>query len=135
MKKLVLYILITGTMILSAACSFQKDDTKKIRDIDFTVVDPIDLPEEMESRIEELKEDVFEITYGDQGYLYIAKGYGQKDITGYSVSVSECYETTNLICIKTELSGPSQEEEIMEKSTYPYVVIKMEYTDKNVKFE
>ena len=46
MKKQVLYILIVVCMVLSTACSMQKDDTKKVRDIDFTVVDSIDLPED-----------------------------------------------------------------------------------------
>lgn len=135
MKKLVLYILIAGCMLFSAACAIQKDDTKKIRDVDFTVVEVIDQPEELSTRIEELKGDPFEITYGDAGYLYIAKGYGKQEMTGYSVQVLECFETKNLICFKTELSGPPKDEEVLEKETYPYVVIKMEYTEKDVLFE
>ena len=135
MKKQVLYILIVVCMVLSTACSMQKDDKKKVRDIDFTVVDSIDLPEEISAQIEELKEGTFEITYGDNGYLYIAKGYGKQESTGYSVSVQECYETKNTICMKTELSGPPKDEEILDKETYPYIVIKIEYTDKNVVFD
>ena len=135
MKKQVLYILIVVCMVLSTACSMQKDDTKKVRDIEFTVVDSIDLPEEIRAQIEELKEGTFEITYGDNGYLYIAKGYGKQESTGYSVSVQECYETKNTICMKTELSGPPKDEEILDKETYPYIVIKIEYTDKNVVFD
>ena len=135
MKKQVLYILMVVCMVLSTACSMQKDDTKKVRDSDFTVVDSIDLPEEISAQIEELKEGTFEITYGDNGYLYIAKGYGKLESTGYSGSVQECYETKNPICMKTELSGPPKDEEILDKETYPYIVIKIEYTDKNVVFD
>ncbi len=138
MKKLALYILMAGCTLLFSACSFQKDDMKKLRDIDFTVVGENELPEEMKEMkemIEEQKKDLFEITYGEKGCLYVAKGYGKQETTGYSVSVKECYETENIIYLKTEFSGPPPEEEILEEETYPYIVIKMEYTDKNVVFE
>ena len=45
------------------------------------------------------------------------------------------YETENAVYIQTELLGPSKEEKITEKQTYPYVVVKMEWIDKNIIFE
>lgn len=135
MKKLCLYVLIMGCILLFTACSVQKDSTKKIRDTDFTVVDARDVPEELKSQIEEKKAETFELTYADEGYLYIARGYGKQETSGYSVEVIECYETSNTICIKTNLLGPPKEEEILEKPTYPYVVIKLEYSEKSIVFE
>ncbi len=122
-------------MCILSGCAIQKDDTKKLRDVEFTVVDELDYPEELRERLEELKKGSFEIAYGDQGYLYIAKGYGKQETTGYSVGVKECYETKNTICMKTELLGPPKDGQILDKETYPYVVIKMEYSDKNVVFD
>ena len=75
------------------------------------------------------------LNYGYKGYLYIARGYGTKKTTGYSVEVFQCYETGNSVVIKTGLQGPGKKEEILKKKTYPYVVIKMEYTDKQVVFK
>lgn len=135
MKKRVWCLLAVLCLCLLTGCAMQKDDTEKLREVEFTVVDELDYPEKLREKLEELKAGSFEITYGDQGYLYIAKGYGKQETTGYSVQVKECYETENTICMKTELSGPPKDEQILEKTTYPYVVIKMEYSEKNVVFD
>ena len=37
--------------------------------------------------------------------------------------------------MKTNLIGPPKDEEIIEESTYPYVVVKIEYIEKDVVFE
>jgi len=116
-------------------CSVQKDDMEKLRDIEFTVIDEEKLPVELKEYIDEVKKEPFEITYGDEGYLYIAKGYGTKETSGYSIEVKECFETTNIICVRTNLLGPPKDEEIHEEETFPYIVLKIEYSDKSVVFE
>ncbi|MCI9168404.1 MAG: protease complex subunit PrcB family protein [Dorea sp.] len=135
MKKTALYILLTGCMLFLCACSVQKEDKEKLRDIDFTVVDSYDAPEELQKKIDEKKEKTFEISYADNGYLYIARGYGSQDTSGYSVEVKECFEAKDGIYLKTNLLGPPKTEEIIEGKTYPYVIVKMEYSDKNVVFD
>ena len=74
-------------------------------------------------------------SYADQGELYLAVGYGTRPTSGYSIKVKALYETENAVYIQTELLGPSKEEKITEKQTYPYVVVKMEWIDKNIIFE
>lgn len=120
---------------LLAGCSVTKTDKDKIRDIEFTVVDVQDIPEELAAQIEEAKAEPFRLTYGDNGYLYIARGYGTKDTSGYSVEVPECYETSNAICMESSLIGPDKAEKVLKKPTYPYAVIKLEYSDKDVIFD
>ena len=122
-------------LCLLCGCSVKTDDEEKIRDIDFTVVDKQEIPEELEEFIKEQGEEAFEITFGDEGYLYIVKGYGRQESTGYSIEVEECYETSKLIHVKTSLLGPPKGEDILEKETFPYIVIKIEYSEKNVTFE
>ena len=122
-------------LCLLCGCSIKTDDEEKIRDIDFTVVDKQEIPEELEEFISEQGKEAFEITFGDEGYLYIVKGYGRQESTGYSIEVEECYETSALIHIRTTLHGPSKGEDILEKETFPYIVIKIEYSEKNVVFE
>lgn len=132
MKK---YLVLAGCLFFLCGCSVQKDDMEKIRDIEFTVIDEAKLPVELKDYLEEAKQDPFEITYGDEGYLYIAKGYGKKDTSGYSIEVEECFETSNVICVRTNLLGPPKGEEILEEETFPYIVLKIEYSDKSVVFE
>ena len=108
---------------------------RELRDIEFTVTEKQDIPEELEEMIAERKEEGFQLSYADQGELYLAVGYGTRPTSGYSIKVKALYETENAVYIQTELLGPSKEEKITEKQTYPYVVVKMEWIDKNIIFE
>ena len=133
MKKWSLVIFLS--VICLCGCMIQNEEETKLRDVEFTVMDEREIPQELKDNIEEQKEDVFGITYGDDGYLYIAKGYGAKETSGYSVEVVQCFETEHTICLETNLIGPPKEEEVAETETYPYIVIKTEYSDKFVEFE
>lgn len=132
MRKILVLI---PCMFLLWGCSVQKDDMEKLRDIEFTVIDEEKLPVELKEYIDEAKREPFEITYGDEGYLYIAKGYGTKGTSGYSIEVEECFETSNVISVRTNLLGPPKDEEIEEIETFPHIVLKIEYSDKSVVFE
>lgn len=135
MKKIISFILCATFLIALAGCSAETLATEKLRDIDFTVVDEDDIPEELEEMIDEKEEQPFKLTYADNGELYIAVGYGEQPTTGYSIQVTELYESKNAIYIHTNLIGPSNDEKILERKTHPYIVVKMEYVDKNVVFE
>lgn len=117
------------------ACSVETEDKKKIGDVDFTVVPEEGIPEELKKIIEERKEEIFKTTYTDKDNLYIVVGYGKQPTGGYSIRVSELYKTKNGMYIKTEFIGPSKNEEVPQTVTYPFIVVKMDYTDKSVIFK
>ena len=134
MKKICKILLLSLGLLVLTACSVKKTEEERLRDVEFTVLDHDEIPEEFLAEIEASKEEPMMLTYGDKGYLYAARGYGVQDTTGYSVKVEQCYETKNGIRVVTSLLGPEKEEKILKKKTCPYVVIKMEYTDKEVEF-
>lgn len=125
---LVLASLLTG-------CSVENTDPVKLKDLEFTVVENAEVPEELLTIIEEKKSANFKLTYEDGGYLYIVVGYGEQNTGGYSIAVKELFLTSNAIYIDTNLIGPSKEEKITEAASYPYIVIKTEYLDKSVVFQ
>ena len=135
-KRLFLFL---GAACLAAALlsgSVTHSGTEeKLRDLEFTVLDKEDVPQEMKQMIEEEKAEPFRLTYTDQGSLYIAEGYGAQLTTGYSVEVTGLYETEDEIRIHTSLLGPEKGEEIKEITTFPYVVVQLGAIDKNVIFE
>jgi len=135
MKKFVLAILCISLLCIAAGCAAEKLSTEKLRDIEFTVVPKKDIPEELKKMIDEKGEDPFKLTYSDNGELYIAVGYGKQPTSGYSIEVKELYETKNAIYIHTNLIGPAKDEKILERATFPYIVVKVEFIDKNVVFE
>ena len=134
MKKGIILIscLIIGLNLFG--CSTQTDRTEKLRDLEFTVLDKDDIPESFIEEITDRVEKGFKLTFEDQGYLYIAEGYGKQETSGYSIEVAEIYETENAIYVQTDLIGPSNDEKIVERPTYPYIVLKTESIDKNLVF-
>lgn len=136
MPKRFLLSVLAGMICLAAtACSVEKVSEEKLKDLEYTVVASDEIPEELMTQIEEEKKEPMTLTYGDKGYLYIAKGYGAQETSGYSIEMKELYETENSICIKTELLGPDKSEQILEKETYPYIVVKIEENEKYVVFQ
>lgn len=127
-----MFIVLLSVAVVSA-CGIEKVSHKKTNDVDFTVVAEIEMPNEVKQVIEERKETPFKVTYSDNQYTYIIVGYGKQKYEGYSIKVKELYETKNAICVKTEFSGPEEYTNTQVES-YPYIVIKIEYTDKNVVF-
>lgn len=135
MKKTISTILLSAILFLLCACSVEKTSVEKIRDIEFTVTEEKNIPEELTDMIKEKEGVPFKLTYADQGTLYIAEGYGEQPTSGYSIAVKECFETKNAIYLHTNLIGPTKDEKIVDTKTYPYIVIKMEFIDKNVVFQ
>lgn len=135
MKRLVWIFLCTMLCGMLWGCTVRKVNTTKQKDIEFTVLQKEEIPKTLAEQIAERQKEAFQITYAEEGYLYIACGYGKQSYSGYSVAVKSCYETEQGIWVHTNLIGPSREEEILETETYPYIVIKMEDQDKQVYFE
>ena len=132
--KRVFICCVTAAVFL-AGCVVKHEDTQKLRDLDFTVLNPEDAPRELQEMISEEERHPFCLTYADQGILYIAEGYGEQPTTGYSVEVRELYETEDAVHVRTNLLGPEKGEEIREIATYPCVVIQLEYIEKDVLFD
>ena len=86
-----------------SGCVRQTDTSEKLRDLEFTVLDKESVPSELSQVIEEKKEEPFQLSYGDQGVLYIAEGYGGQPTSGYSVEVNSLYENGSAFCIHTSL--------------------------------
>ena len=117
------------------ACSVEKEDLQKVRDLEFTVVGETDLPEELKNVIGEKKMAPFKLTYTDDQNLYIVVGYGEQETGGYSISVKELYLTENAIVADTELLGPESAEQAGTEKSYPYIVVKTEYLEEPVIFQ
>ena len=136
-KVLLVVALLTWVFVVRflTACSVEKDDLKKVRDLEFTVVGETDLPEELKQVIGEKKTAPFKMTYTDDQNLYIAVGYGEQENGGYSISVRELYLTENAIVADTELLGPESAEQTGAEKSYPYIVVKTEYLEEPVIFQ
>lgn len=116
-------------------CRSEKEDGKKVRDLDFTVVGENEVPEELGKIIAQKKEKPFKLTYGDGADMYIVIGEGPQKGGGFSVSVNELYLTDNSIVIKTVLMGPEKNEASGMDTSYPVLVVKTQFMEQPVVFQ
>ena len=117
MKRIKMFLTVIAVTMLLSGCSFGT----------------------IEEEIKEAGKKEMWISYADTGkeetYLYVVRGYGTQQTTGYSIEVNACYETVDTVVIRTTLQGPEKKEKIHKKKTYPYIVIKMPYTEKQIIYE
>lgn len=102
MRKICLLLL---TALLFCGCGIEKQSPKKLKSLDFTVLAPEEMPEELLNVLEEKKTSPFKVTYKDEGYLYICEGYGEQKSSGYSIAVKDLYLTENAVYVDTGIAG------------------------------
>ena len=134
MKKSFLALMIFIAVVISG-CGRIGEDRNGETPVDFTVVEKTAVPEEFLTSIEQAKAEEFTMTAAIDGYLYIAVGYGQQPTGGYSIRVDSMNEGNDSITLHTTLLGPGSGEAVNKMATYPYIVLKIENTDKNIIFQ
>lgn len=122
-------------LIFLSGCSMQTNQTEKLQDLEYTIVEEADLPEELRTILEEKKKESFKLTYEAEDSLYLCVGYGEQATGGYSISVNELYLSENAIYFDTNLIGPEPSEPATEAVSYPYLAVKTAYLDKPVVFQ
>ena len=136
LKKVSISVLTAALLLCGlSGCSIEESNGTKVRDLDYTVVEEADLPEELAAIIEEKKAADFKTTYELEDEIYIVRGYGEQDTGGYSISIRDLYLTTNAVLFDTELIGPRKGETTSQSPSYPYIVVKLKNQDKSIIFE
>ena len=133
-KRIKIICLLAAAMFLLSGCGSGGGE-EKVRDLDFTVVEDKSIPQELAKLIEEKKLNEFRLTYTDDDSLYLVTGFGEQETGGYSISVNDCYLTETSIVFDTSLLGPSKEETVQQKPSYPYIVVKTEKREEPVIFK
>lgn len=125
-KKLLLFFCLCGIFVCFTGCMQAEKELKKIKDLEFTVVEEADVPKELLAKINEKKAEPFGMTYTDAGYVYIAQGYGEQPCGGYSIAVKELYLSEEMIVFQSELIGPGENDLVNRAATHPYIVVKIQ---------
>lgn len=135
MKKRLKGLCLIVTMVFLLTGCGAKAGEEKVRDLEFTVMDEKSIPQELAKLIEEKKLNAFRLTYTDDDSLYLVTGFGEQETGGYSISVNDCYLTETSLVFDTSLLGPSKEETVQQKPSYPYIVVKTEKREEPVVFQ
>ena len=134
MKKIIL-LMLTICLVFTGCTVSKEESSEKISDVDFTVVEDIDVPKEVKEVIEERKTNPFQVAYTMNEGTYIIVGYGEQATGGYSITADELYLAEDGVHVKTTLLGPDKDVTVDAKVSYPYIVLKTEVTEEDVIFE
>ncbi|MCD7745152.1 MAG: protease complex subunit PrcB family protein [Lachnospiraceae bacterium] len=104
-------------------------------EVDFAVVTPEDIPQELLTIIEENKEKEMRLTWTDGEEMYLIRGDGKQATGGYSIGIAECTEDEDCLWFDTRLIGPQDEEALSKEPSWPYLVVKIAATQKEVIIE
>ena len=78
-----------AVMLLFTGCSFGTLKEQKTGEIEYEIVKKEEIPEKLKEEIAEAEKSEMWISYADTGnegrYLYIVRGYGRQETTGYSI--------------------------------------------------
>ena len=132
-KRLFSLMAVLGCVVCIQGCTLCEEE-EKLRDVDYTVVCPEDVPQELGDEIAGVKAQEFQISYDDGEYLYIARGYGSRNTSGYNISVKDMYITEHTLVLDTEITGPREGEDVVEKKTMPYIIVKTESMERQIVF-
>ena len=136
LKKVSISVLTAALLLCGlSGCSIEESNGTKVSDLDYTVVEEADLPEELAAIKKKKKAADFKTTYELEDEIYIVRGYGEQDTGGYSISIRDLYLTTNAVLFDTELIGPRKGETTSQSPSYPYIVVKLKNQDKSIIFE
>ena len=135
--RLLLYmaaLLMITVLVTLFGCGIEKTYGNRLQDLEYEIIED-EIPKELAEKIEEKKSADFKLTYENDKYLYIVRGYGEQETGGYSIQILDLYLTQNAVVLHTNLKGPSKDEVKNAAPSYPYIVIRIEHTDKNVIFQ
>lgn len=131
----VIVLVIAFLMSFLSGCKVEETESKKIKDLDYTICDDSKLPDALVSLIQERKKEPFKLTYRTKDYLYIVVGYGAQDRADLCINLQELYLTENAIFVKTKLNAVEDKTLEDDKLTYPWIAVKCELYDAQVMFE
>ena len=131
-KIILLFFLIV--IVINMGCG-RKISREKEKNIEFTIVQQGDVPEELQKIIAQKREEKFHLSYKDDDEMYICIGYGKQATGGYSIKVKEVYLTEAAVCVDTILIGPNENDLVLKAPSYPYVVIKTGYLNRKILYD
>ncbi len=135
LQSILCIVALLGLCVALHGCKIEEQQDKKVQDLDFTVLQEREVPQDILDMIEQKKNEAFQFTKTSGPYTYLVVGYGKQNTSGYSIQVEDVYLGENSIYVKTALLGPKKDEAVSEVETFPYVVVKIEARDETVVFK
>lgn len=131
MKKQKRWMCFFLSVMLLCGCK-KVEKTEEYEETSYQILEEEEIPEKMREKIERIKKNPFQITFEEEGLLYIGQGYGEKSMNGYEITIDRCDMSEHFVYFHSTLYGPKKAGEI--EKTYPYIVVSIKCVSKYVIF-
>lgn len=129
-NNLLAAVTLSLTMILLTGCAVPFSEEKEEGEpLSFTVISKEVTPKEVLAEMEKRGTEPFQFTFRDGEEMYVCVGYGAQKGQGYSICVDECTKKEDVLYINMTLLGPEAGKGSERGISYPYIVIRTEYTE------
>ena len=107
---------------------------ESMQDAVYEIVSGSDVPHKVNEKIFKERDKGFGFSYRDNEGMYIAFGFGRQNTGGFSIQLAAVKENEDEILIEAKLIAPAPEEVVSTSPSYPYMILKLDNTEKNVEF-
>lgn len=131
--SIILYFLLCIILCSILTGCLKKDQERQRKKVVYVICKRNVIPTHLGELIDEQKKEPFHFTYTTGEFTYYVVGYGRQSGRGYQIKVNEfCADDTH-IYIDTTLKGVTKEHQ-KKGTSYPYIVLKSQFYEKEVIF-
>lgn len=130
---IMLYCILCIILCTILAGCLKKEEEGQRKKVVYVVCKRSVIPTHLGTLIDEQKKEPFHFTYTTGEFTYYAIGYGRQSGNGYKIKVNEFSADQAHIYIDTTLIGITKEHQ-KEGKSYPYIVLKSQFYEKDVIF-
>ena len=125
-------ILFCMLSIIQTGC-LKKEENGQRKKVTYVVCRRNVVPVQLGKLIDQEKHGTFHFTYTTGDFTYYVIGYGRQPGSGYKIKVKEFTQDQTHIYLDTTLIGVTKEHQ-RKGTSYPYIILKSQFYEKDVIF-
>ncbi len=133
MKRWGFYIILFCFLSIIQTGCLRKEEKGQREKVTYVVCRRNVVPVQLGKLIDQEKEKTFHFTYTTGDFTYYVAGYGRQPGRGYKIKVKEFTQDESHIYIDTSLIGVTKEHQ-KNGTSYPYIILKSQFYEKDVIF-
>lgn len=133
MKRKIGYVFFCIILCCMNTGCIKKDQQGQRENVVYVICKRNVIPTQLGKLIDEQKMEPFHFTYTTGDFTYYVVGYGRQPGSGYKIKVKEFSADQEHIYLDTTLEGVTKEHQRIGRS-YPYIILKSQFYEKDVIF-